>query len=142
MFFGYFRKHRKEMMNKSNTTYVWGSSNSNNCTMKNAKIICTLVEKADKISFRALKMVSLLSHRNLIDFKGMSACLVLFRAKRLRNCFHYIHSYLHFLCICLRVLFLICTWSYEIQMIFNQIYLTHRRPPNKYNHSSSEWTWN
>ena len=32
-------------------------------------------------------------------------------------------------------------YSYRIQIIFNQIYLTPRLDPNWYYHTASEWTW-
>ena len=51
----------------------------------------------------------------------------------------YFHIYI-FLVVSLRGFFF-GTKSNQIQIIFKQIYLTHRWDPIRYYHSRSEWTW-
>ena len=54
----------------------------------------------------------------MIDFNGRSTCLGLYHALSLGN-----HIHIYIFC----VFFFFCTWSYQIQMVFKQISLTHRQ---------------
>ena len=76
-----------------------------------------------------------------IDFIRMTTSLGLFYAERLGNC---VRLYLQFL---LKFFFFFGTrvyeikYSYRIQIICKQIYLTHRWNHDRYHRSGSEWTW-
>ena len=72
---------------------------------------------------------------SLIDFNGMSTHLELFYAK-IKEITFIVHSHV---VVSQETFF--CTWSYQIQIIFKQIYLTNRWDPNRYYYFRSEWVW-
>ena len=55
---------------------------------------------------------------------------------------HLVYNHIYIFCLVASWVFIFfCTWSYLIQIIFTQIYLTYRYNPNRYYYFESEWTW-